>query len=268
MLGIRTNENTQMVFVDTPGLQHEIRRAGDGRAINRYMNRVATSSIADVDVVVFVLERDRWEDGDEFVLEQILRHAAPDSKRPSGGPAPTVICAINKIDRLDRKDELLPILAQLSARLPFAELIPVSALGNDNLDVLAACIEQKLPMAPFFFADDQVTDRDVRYLASELVREKVVRQLGQELPYRSAVVIERFVEEPDLITINAVIYVERPGQKAIVIGAGGQRLKLVGEAARKDLEAMLECRVMLSLWVKVRSEWSDSEAGIRFMGYG
>ena len=250
VLGIRTDSDVQMLFVDTPGMHRD-----NKKAINRYMNRAASCAIKDVDLAVMLVEAEQWRSEDDWVLEQI---------RQAGVPA---ILAINKIDKIQNKERLLPLLAAHQQRYEWRELVPVSAQQGHNVEALAECIGKYLPEAPFFFDEDQVTDRSSRFLAAELVREKIMRQLGDELPYAMTVEIERFQEEPGLITIDALVLVEREGQKRILIGDKGARLKLIGQEARLDMESAFDCKVMLKLWVKIRSGWSDDERALQSLGY-
>jgi GTP-binding protein Era len=178
-----------------------------------------------------------------------------------------VILALNKIDLVEKKDELLPALQMFAQKFPFAEIFPLSALRGHNLDDLEKSIAKFLPENPHFFAEDQVTDRSQRFLAAELVREKIMRQLGEELPYEITVEVESFKLLGKMLEIHALIMVEREGQKKIVIGNGGDRIKLIGEEARKDMEIMFERKVMLKLWVKVKAGWSDDERALRSLGY-
>lgn len=250
ILGIKTNDGVQVIYVDTPGIH-----ADGGRALNRAMNRTADASLRDVDAVVFLIEKLRWTAEDELVLQHLKRQRAP------------VILAINKVDQLPEKEGLLPFIQRVSGYYPFAEIIPLSALQGTNLDALEQRLHQLLPPAPPLFPEDQVTDRSLRFIAAELVREKIMRQLGQELPYAVAIEIERFAEERGVIHVDALILVERAGQKAIVIGRGGERLKKIGAEARADMERVFDARVMLRLWVKVRSGWADDERALRSLGY-
>jgi GTP-binding protein Era len=250
VLGIKTEGATQIVYVDTPGL-HKI----EPKAINRYMNQTASQAMLDVDVVIFVIERLRWAEEDDWVLEKVKHVQCP------------VILAINKIDLIDDKKQLLPALQKLSEKFSFAEIFPLSALRGHNLDALETAIKRRLPENPHFFPEDQVTDRSERFLAAELVREKVMRQLGEELPYEITVEIESFKREGKLLTIDALILVERDGQKKIVIGNGGERIRQIGEEARKDMQKLFDSKIMLKLWVKVKAGWSDDERALRSLGY-
>lgn len=250
VLGIKTEGPIQAVFVDTPGIHRE-----EPKAINRYMNKAATSAVSDVDVILFVIEALRWNDDDEHVLSKLKHAQAP------------VILVINKVDKIDDKAALLPFLNAMAERFNFAAMVPLCALRDKTFAGLEQEIEQRLPVGEHLFAEDQVTDRSMRFMAAELVREKIMRQLGQEVPYSMTVEIEKFSQEGHVWHIHALILVERAGQKAIVIGDHGKRLKQIGTDARKDIEKMLEAKVMLHLWVKVKSGWSDDERALRSLGY-
>ncbi len=250
LLGIKTTPRGQAVYVDTPGLHK-----GAKRAINQYMNRAATSALADVDVIVFVVEGTRWTDEDELVLERIKESRAP------------VILVVNKVDKVKDKRDLLPHLKTLSEKHDFAEIIPLAAIRGE-VAPLEEAVFKYLPEGPPLFPPDQITDKSERFLAAELIREKLMRHLGKEVPYRIAVEIERFHEREDgLLEIDAVIWVERPGQKAIVIGKGGRQLKTIGREAREDMERLFGHKVFLQLWVRVREGWSDDLRALRSLGY-
>ncbi|MDX9874606.1 MAG: GTPase Era [Spongiibacteraceae bacterium] len=250
VLGIKTEGDSQIIYVDTPGMHRE-----EPRAINRYMNRAADSTLRDVDVVVMVVDRLRWTEEDEWVLDKLRRVHCP------------VVLAINKVDLLEDKSALLPWLQMLAEKYPFAELVPLSALRGHNLSSLEEVLARLLPAAPHLYPEDQITDRSERFLAAELVREKIMRQLGEEVPYAMTVEIESFRAEGNLLHIDALILVERSGQKKIVIGTGGERIRLIGEEARKEMERLFDSKVMLRLWVKVKSGWSDDERALRSLGY-
>jgi GTP-binding protein Era len=250
VLGIQTKSNNQIIFVDTPGLH-----LNAGKAINRYMNRAATSAIRDVDLVVFVIDRTAWTDEDAHVLAQIEQSGLP------------TLLVINKVDLLADKAELLPHLERLAKLAEFAAILPVSALRQHNVDTLETEILKFLPRSEYFFPEDQITDRSQRFLAAEMVREKIMRQLGDELPYAIAVEIEEFAQENEVLHISAAIYVERSGQKKILIGDKGSRLRSIGSQARVDMESLFDSKVMLRLWVKVKSGWSDDERALRSLGY-
>lgn len=244
--GILTEDNTQFIFVDTPGLH-----ARETRAMNRAMNATVREVLRDVDVVLFMTERTVLNAEDELVLEQLQSLRTP------------VLWLINKSDLLPDRDKLLPHIASVSQRGDFQEVIPLSVLKGRNLDAVKECVTRYLPEGPFLFPDDQVTDRSSRFLAAELVREKITRQLGDELPYEAMVEIEQFTREPGLVHIHALILVEKAGQKQIIIGHRGARLKQIGSAARLDMERAFGEKVMLELWVKVKSGWSDDERAIQ-----
>lgn len=250
ILGILTTAQSQIVFVDTPGLH-----AGGGRAMNRHMNRAALNSLNDADVNLFVFEALRWTDEDQRVLDALLERGRP------------IIALVNKVDKVFPKERLLPHLEELSRRAHFAELIPLSGLKGSGLESLPATIARYLPESPPHFPPEQVTDRSDQFLASEIVREKLTWRLRQELPYGLTVGIERFEEEEGRLMVNAVIWVERSGQKAIVIGHGGEQLKEVGRAARLEMNEFFKRPVHLELWVKVKENWSDNENALRQLGY-
>lgn len=250
VLGIKTEHNIQAIYVDTPGLHQD-----SAKAINRYMNRAASSTITGVDVVVFVIEKDHWGEADEWVLEQVKRADCP------------VILAVNKVDQLKDKSVLLPHLEFLGKQMDFDEIVPVSAVKGTNLDSLEACIIKRLPEGIPLFPEDQVTDRSERFMAAELVREKIMRQLGAEVPYSMTVEIEEFRDSGKSLHIGALILVEREGQKRILIGNKGSKLRLIGQEARVDMETMFDRKVMLKLWVKVKSGWADDERALRSLGY-
>jgi GTPase len=250
VLGIKTTGHAQLIYVDTPGIH-----GFSGRAMNRYMNRTASTVLRDVDVVVFLVEALRWLPDDDLVLKKLAEVNCP------------VILAVNKVDQVKERDALLPELQALSARFPFAEIVPISAGKGHNLAALEACIERRLPLAPPFFPEDQVTDRSERFLVAELVREKLFRKLVRELPYGLTVEIESFRRETRITHIHALIWVERQSQKNIVIGKQGALLKEVGQQARRDIEALIGSKVNLKLWVKVKEGWADDERSLRSLGY-
>ena len=251
ILGVKTTENIQVVYVDTPGI-HQRR----GTAINKYMNRAATSVLNDVDVILFVVQVKQWTEEDQAIVEKLASVDCP------------VLLVLNKIDKLPSKKELLPLISDLSSRYDFTEIVPVSAMNGMNVDALEQKVSALLPENSHFYADDQVTDRSMRFLASEIIREKLIRELGQELPYTSTVDIDKYIEDPDIVRIHATIYVESTGQKAIIIGKKGARLKSIGTAARQDISKLVDSKVYLNLWVKVREGWSNDERALRGLGYG
>lgn len=251
IMGIDTKENYQIIYVDTPGLHIE-----EKRAINRLMNRAASSAIGDVELVLFVVEGTKWTDDDEMVLNK-LRHA----KSP-------VVLVINKIDNIDDKSCLLPHIAQLQAKLDFLQIIPISAESGDNVDKIAQLAKQCLPAGKHHFPEDYITDRSERFMAAEIIREKLMRFLGEELPYSVTVEIEKFTVNHHHYAIHGLILVEREGQKKMVIGNQGHKLKTIGTQARKEMEKLFEHKVHLALWVKVKSGWADDERALRSLGYG
>ncbi|MCV6638041.1 GTPase Era [Candidatus Albibeggiatoa sp. nov. NOAA] len=251
LLGIKTEGDNQIIYVDTPGL-HQDRHT----AMNRYLNRTASSSIEDVDVVVWLLEAMQWTEQDQQVLKLLEQIRKP------------VILAINKIDRLQDKSKLLPFLQEASAHYAFSDIFPISALRNDNLQELEQKIIELLPLNSHVFEEDDITDRSERFLVAEIVREKLVRTLGAELPYRLTVQTEHFKHQDDgLLHISTVVWVEKASQKGIIIGKQGKKLKAVGEAARKDINELLGCKTYLQLWVKVKENWSNSEEALQQLGY-
>ena len=249
VIGILTQPGAQFVFVDTPGIQ-----SAHGSRLNRYMNRSATQALEQVDVVALVIEA--------------LRFGAQDKKILTGIPDATpVVAVVNKIDRLDDKAALLPFLASLSSAYPFREIVPVSAETGLQADILLRVLRQLLPESAPIYGEDELTDRSERFLAAELIREKLFRLLGEEVPYATAVEIERFEQEGNLRRISASILVERDGQKPIVIGKGGDKLKAIGTQARQDMEKLFGGKVFLELFVKVREGWMDNPAALKRLGY-
>ena len=251
IVGIDTEGLYQTIYVDTPGLHKE-----EKRAINRLMNRAAESSIGDVELIFFVVDCARWNQDDEMVLEKIKQVNIP------------TVLVINKIDSVQNKKELLPVMEKLSGRLNFKDVIPVSAKQGTNVETLKELARESLPACEFCFPDDYITDRSSRFMAAEIIREKLMRYTGDELPYSVTVEIEDYKIQPNgTVKINALILVEREGQKKMIIGAGGEKLKTIGTEARKDLEKMLESKVFLQMWVKVKSGWADDERALRSLGY-
>ncbi|MBY6063186.1 GTPase Era [Pseudidiomarina sediminum] len=251
ILGIETEGDTQIVYVDTPGLHQD-----EKKAINRLMNRAASSSLSGVEVVLFVVEADRWTADDELVLSKLQKSARP------------VILVVNKVDQIKDKNELLPIIQKLAERHDFAEIIPLSAKTGAQVDGLRALVHSYAKPGTHHFPEDYVTDRSMRFMTAEIVREKLMRFTGDELPYSTTVEIERYQTAPSGTThINALILVEREGQKRMVIGAGGQKLKTIGSEARRDIEKWIGGKVHLQLWVKVKSGWADDERALRSLGY-
>ncbi len=250
ILGIKTDEHSQTIYVDTPGLHLNAQKA-----MNRYMNRAAASSLENVELILFVVDVNRWSEEDDNVLMRVREQNTP------------VVLVVNKVDQIKDKEQLLPLLQQLSAKMDFAAVIPLSALKGANVPDLERIVYDTLPKAEPMFPEEYVTDRSERFLAAELVREKLMRSLGKELPYATAVEIEQFKEEEGLLRIGALIWVERQSQKKIVIGKGGERLKEIGSMARKDMERLFGEKVFLQLWVKVKEGWSDNERLLSSLGY-
>jgi len=250
ILGIKTEGTSQILFLDTPGLHQNA-----PKAINRYMNRAAMTSLVDVDVILFVVDSLKWTAEDEWVLNSLKKRHCP------------VILVINKVDKIADKERFLLHLQHISQQFEFKDIFPVSALKGDNLLKLEKTIIELLPPGKLFYDEDQITDRSERFAIAEMIREKIMRQLGDELPYEATIEIEEFLREGGLLTLSAVILVERDSQKAIVIGKGGQRLKKIGMEARADIETLMDCKVMLNLWVKVKSGWSDDDRALRSLGY-
>ncbi|MFC0444719.1 GTPase Era [Pseudidiomarina halophila] len=251
ILGIETEGERQIVYVDTPGLHKD-----EKKAINRLMNRAATSSISGVEVVLFVVEAERWTQEDDMVLAKLIKSRQP------------IILVVNKVDQIKDKAALLPLLQKFAERHDFAEIIPLSAKTGDKVEGLRQLVHSYAKPGVHHYPEDYVTDRSMRFMAAEIIREKLMRFTGDELPYSTTVEIERFQTAPTGTThINALILVERDGQKRMVIGAGGSKLKTVGTEARRDIEKLIGGKVHLELWVKVKSGWADDERALRSLGY-
>ena len=251
IVGIKTEGAYQEIYVDTPGLHIE-----EKRAINRLMNRAASSAITDVDLVIFVVDGTHWNDDDEMVLNKLRKTKAP------------VVLAINKIDNIKNKDDLLPFITEITQKFNFADIVPISAEKGNNLDAIEKIVRKSLRPGVHHFPEDYVTDRSQRFMASEIIREKLMRFMGEELPYSVTVEIEQFkVNEHGTYEINGLILVERDGQKKIVIGRKGEKLKKIGTEARLDMERLFDNKVHLELWVKVKSGWADDERALRSLGY-
>ena len=251
IVGIHTEGAYQAIYVDTPGLHIE-----EKRAINRLMNRAASSAIGDVDLIIFVVEGTKWTEDDEMVLNKLRAAKAP------------VVLAINKIDTVKEKDELLPHITELSQKFDFVEILPISAQRGKNVHILQKIVRDSLREGVHHFPEEYVTDRSQRFMASEIIREKLMRFTGEELPYSVTVEIEQFkVNERGVYEINGLILVEREGQKKMVIGAKGQKIKTIGIEARADMERLFDAQVHLELWVKVKSGWADDERALRSLGY-
>ena len=249
--GIHTRDHYQIIFADTPGIH-----TGQERALNRAMNDAAVSTLSGVDVVCMMVDGLKWTPADEHVLSLLPQH-----------PEMPVLLIINKVDSLDDKAQLLPHIETLSERYPFDAVVPVSALREQNLEALETALVERLPEGEFWYDEDQLTDRSLRFMAAEIIREKVVRQLGQELPHQVSVEVEMWEDGPRITEISAAILVERRGQKKILIGDGGDRIKQIGTQAREDIERLIERKVMLNLWVKIKAGWSDDARALRSLGY-
>ena len=247
--GVLTKDNTQYIFVDTPGFQTK-----HGGALNRVLNRNVSQALGEVDVVVWVIEAMKFTPQDEAVLN-ILPESTP------------VILAINKVDQLEKKNDLLPFVQKLSERFNFKHIIPVSAKNGVQMQVLLDEIKPLLPENPAFFEEDDITDRPSKFLATEIIREKIFRLSGDEVPYGCTVVIELFTEEKNLYRIAAAILVERDAHKAMIIGQGGERMKRIASEARQDMEQLFGCKVFLEVFVKVRGGWANNEASLKSLGY-
>jgi GTP-binding protein Era len=250
--GIHTTDQHQIVYVDTPGMH-----LGGQKSINQYMNRAAKSAFADVDVILFVVEAGRWTDEDQAVANQLKGIDIP------------VVVVVNKIDKFKNKEALFPYIQQVSEKVQMDSLIPVSAYQKNGLERIVETVLKHLPKQPPIFPEDYITDRSTRFLAAEIIREKLMRTLGDEVPYGATVEIEEFKydDQEGRWVIHALILVERPGQKKIVIGKKGEQIKKMGTQARKDLVALLDARVHLELWVKVKENWSDDARALASLGY-
>ena len=250
ILGIATGDTSQIIFVDTPGIHR-----GHGRALNRYMNRVASRSLIGVDLIIMVVEASGWARDDDHILDRIGAESVP------------AVLVLNKIDRVRHRESILPVLDDAARRHDFAAAVPACARTGENLDRLRSVVEARTPIGPPVFPEGHFTDRTEAFLAAEIVREKLIRRLGQELPHRLTVEIERFVEQERRILLNVLVWVERKQHKAIVIGRDGRRLKEAGIAARRDIARMVGRPIHLEIWVKVREGWSDDERALRGLGF-
>jgi GTPase len=251
LLGIKTTTQGQAVFIDTPGIHER-----GGSALNRYLNRTARAALGEVDLVLFVVEALRFNREDAQALQALAAAGAP------------AIAVVNKVDAVKEKHRLLPYLQELAARHDFRELVPVSAARGDQVELLERLVIEALPEGPNMFPPDQLTDRPERFFAAELLREQLMQRYGEELPYQSTVEIERFEEKNGRYRINALIWVEREGQKAIIVGRGGQALKAAAQQARLEMQKLFDCPVHLEIWVKVKKSWSSDEAAMETLGYG
>jgi len=250
ILGIKTSEAGQAIFIDTPGMHQN-----ETKVLNRHLNKTADSTMLGVDLVVWLLDGLYWHEYDEQIIKKLTDAGLP------------VILVVNKVDKIKDKEAMLAFFAEAAQKYPFQEIVPVSALKNTNLALLEQQIMALLPEAELIFPEDQITDRSERFFAAEIVREKLTRRLGDELPYALTVEIERYEEFPELSKIYATIWVERSSQKSIVIGSQGEMLKKVGSEARADIEKLIGQKVYLQLWVKVKKGWSDNERAIQSLGF-
>lgn len=251
ILGIKTHENIQAVYVDTPGLHQHVHKP-----LNRYMNRAASHALKDVDVVIWVIDFTRWTTDDDWVLEKLKKLDKP------------IIIALNKTDRNKDKAILLEALKNLAAKLPNAPIVPISAKHGTQIEKLEQLVARYLPEQNFFFPAEQYTDRNIRFLVAELIREKIIRVTGEELPYAVAIEIEQFEKIGAVQHISAVIWVEKAGQKKILIGTEGSQLKNIGQQARLDIQKLVHSKVFLRLWVKVKSGWSEDARALKSFGLG
>jgi GTP-binding protein Era len=250
IIGIKTLGAAQIVYIDTPGLHQD-----EKNAMNRYMNRLASAVIPDADVIVFVVEAMKWTDEDNLVLSKLKDVTAP------------VLLVVNKIDTVGDKKELLPFLSEVKDKFAFKHLIPISATRTENVASLEEEIEKCLPKGPHLFPDDQVTDKNLKFQVAEIVREKLIQATEQEVPYCTAVEVEDWKVEEKRDEISVLIWVEREGQRMIVIGKKGERLKYIGIDARKEIEALLNKRIYLRLWVKVKDSWTDNDRALKQLGF-
>jgi GTPase len=253
IVGIDTQGDDQIIYIDTPGLHIE-----EKRAINRLMNRAASSSIGDVELVIFVVEGTHWTDDDEMVAGKLKDCKAP------------ILLVINKIDNVIDKTQLLPHIQEISQKIKFLDVVPISAEKGEGVDIIKDIVKKHLPIGEHHFPEDYITDRSQRFMASEIIREKLMRFLGDELPYSVTVEIEQFKvdERTGMYRINGLILVERDGQKKMVIGNKGEKIKKIGIEARKDMQLFFDNKVHLELWVKVKAGWADDERALRSLGYG
>jgi GTP-binding protein Era len=249
ILGIKTKNNAQILYLDTPGLH-----AKEKNILNQYMNRAARSVLHDVNVIVWMITQTQWNKDDAFVLKHLAKVKTP------------VILAINKIDQLKKKADLLPFIDALKTKFNFADIVPISAKNNLQLDYLEQSIIQHLPHQPFYYATDQITDCNDAFVAAEMIREKLIRQLGQELPYDTLVTIDALERTSKIINISTTIFVNKANQKPIILGKDGQRLKRIATDARLDLERFFEKKVFLKVWVKIKTNWANNAAFLNYFG--
>ena len=248
-LGIKTKNENQIIFVDTPGFH-----TGQKRALNRYMNKVASNAMRGVDIILYVVDSLKWAEDDQSRVQSVSEETV-------------TILVINKIDKLEQKNLLLPYIKDRSDDDIFSHIIPISALKNIGIEDLVNSICEKLPKGEHLYPEDQITDISEKFLSSEVIREKCINRLGDELPYRISVSIEKFSQSKGIIHIDSIIFVEKQSQKGMLIGQSGSNLKAIGTASRKELEKLLDSKIMLKTWVKVKSGWSDNESLLPAMGY-
>lgn len=252
ILGIRTKNEVQTIYVDTPGIQEKPKAR---RLLYQCMNRIASDTIHGVDVLVFMIDARRFVPADEYIFQLLKQATCP------------VIVVLNKVDLLKNRERMLPLIDELAKRMSFAHIIPISVLKQINIDQLENAIHNLLPKAPHVFPSDQWTDRDQSFYLAEIIREKVMHRVHQEVPYGVSVLIESMQDKGHgVLSIDAVIWVERPGQKAILIGKKGEALKMIGTQARKDMEDILGKRIFLSLWVKIKKDWTNDERALKELG--
>jgi GTP-binding protein Era len=249
ILGVKTTDSEQVIYVDTPGI-HE-----SNRAMNRYMNKSASSVLHDVDLILFLVEADKWTKEDDNVLLKLKSSSVP------------IFVLINKIDKVSNKETILPLIEAISKKIDYKEIIPISATKGKNVKILEKNIIQYLQVAEAYFPKDQVTDKSERFMTAEIIREKLMRELGQELPYDLTVEIEKYTVTNKITKIAALIWVSRSSQKAIVIGKNGARLKSIGQKSRIDIEKLIGSKVFLELWVKVKEGWADDIRALKSLGY-
>jgi GTPase len=250
ILGISTSDQGQIIYLDTPGMHRS-----EQRALNRYLNRTAVTTLSGVDVIVWIIDSLAWHEYDDVILKKLEQADIP------------VVLAINKIDKLKEKESILAFFDEAQKRFPFKYLLPISALKGTNLEQLESSLLKLLPESPLIYPEDQVTDRSERFLCAEIVREKLTRRLGDELPYSLTVEVEKYETLPNISKIYIVVWVERDSQKSIVIGTEGEMLKKIGTDARVDIEKLIGQKVFLKLWVKVKKGWSDNERALLSLGF-
>ena len=250
ILGLQTVDDVQYIYVDTPGIHQHLKKT-----LNRMMNKTALSVLRDVDVIVFLIDGTRWKDDDEYVLQLIQQTKVP------------CVLVVNKVDKIKDKKIMLPWLQEISQRHPFVSIVPVSAKTGEQVDQLQQILKPFLPEGPFLFPDSQCTDRSIRFMCSELLREKIFRFCGQELPYSTTVEIESYKEEEKMVRIHALILVEKSNHKQMIIGDKGAKLKEIATLARQDMEQLIGKKVFLQCWIKVKTGWSDNETLLKQLGY-